>query len=227
MIVLKNVGKTYNPKSENKFTALDNINLTIKDGELVAIIGSSGAGKSTLLHLVAGIDTVSSGEIIVDNTPINSLNAKKLAVFRNSISSIILQDFALLDDFTVFDNVLLPLQFSKSNTRGRKQKVKSILEALHISDLSKKYIHQLSGGQKQRVAIARALVTSPRYIFADEPTGSLDSKTSEDILNILLELNKRDNITVVIVTHDISVANKCNRIITINDGQIIEDTHSV
>lgn len=221
MITVKKLTKVYDLNKQLRYSALTNVDLTIEDGELVAIVGQSGAGKSTLLHLLACIDTPTSGTVTIDGVQTDKLSTREIAGIRNSVTSVVLQEFALLEDFSVFDNVLLPLQFSKGSIREKKKRVENILEILKIDGLSKKHINQLSGGQKQRVAIARALVTSPKYIFADEPTGALDSTTSDEIMNVLFELN-RQGITMVIVTHNTEIANRCNRIITLKDGKIVD-----
>ena len=200
--------------------ALNNINLKIDDRETVAIIGESGAGKSTLLHIMSCIDNF-DGEYYLDNIDINKLSESKKSKLRSSKIGIVLQDFALIDDFTVFENVMTPLYFNKK-IKDKKSSVMRALKKTGIASLKSKKVSQLSGGQKQRVAISRALVTSPEYIFADEPTGSLDSKTSEEIVKMLFELNS-NGITIVIVTHNLEIANQCHHIIEIKDGNIIKD----
>lgn len=203
--------------------ALNNINLKIDDRETVAIIGESGAGKSTLLHIMSCIDNF-DGEYYLDNIDINKLSESKKSKLRSSKIGIVLQDFALIDDFTVFENVMTPLYFNKK-IKDKKSSVMRALKKTGIASLKSKKVSQLSGGQKQRVAISRALVTNPEYIFADEPTGSLDSKTSEEIVKMLFDLN-RNGITIIIVTHNLDIANKCQRVIEIKDGNIIEDNCS-
>ena len=200
--------------------ALNNINLKIDDRETVAIIGESGAGKSTLLHIMSCIDNF-DGEYYLDNIDINKLSESKKSKLRSSKIGIVLQDFALIDDFTVFENVMTPLYFNKK-IKDKKSSVMRALKKTGIASLKAKKVSQLSGGQKQRVAISRALVTNPEYIFADEPTGSLDSKTSEEIVKMLFDLN-RNGITIIIVTHNLDIANKCQRVIEIKDGNIIKD----
>lgn len=200
--------------------ALNNINLKIDDRETVAIIGESGAGKSTLLHIMSCIDNF-DGEYYLDNIDINKLSESKKSKLRSSKIGIVLQDFALIDDFTVFENVMTPLYFNKK-IKDKKSSVMRALKKTGIASLKSKKVSQLSGGQKQRVAISRALVTNPEYIFADEPTGSLDSKTSEEIVKMLFDLN-RNGITIVIVTHNLEIANQCHHIIEIKDGNIIKD----
>ena len=223
MIEIKNLNKIYLKGKKNMVHALNNINLKIDDRETVAIIGESGAGKSTLLHIMSCIDNF-DGEYYLDNIDINKLSESKKSKLRSSKIGIVLQDFALIDDFTVFENVMTPLYFNKK-IKDKKSSVMRALKKTGIASLKSKKVSQLSGGQKQRVAISRALVTSPEYIFADEPTGSLDSKTSEEIVKMLFDLT-RNGITIIIVTHNLDIANKCQRVIEIKDGNIIEDNCS-
>ena len=223
MIEIKNLNKIYLKGKKNMVHALNNINLKIDDRETVAIIGESGAGKSTLLHIMSCIDNF-DGEYYLDNIDIIKLSESKKSKLRSSKIGIVLQDFALIDDFTVFENVMTPLYFNKK-IKDKKSSVMRALKKTGIASLKSKKVSQLSGGQKQRVAISRALVTSPEYIFADEPTGSLDSKTSEEIVKMLFDLN-RNGITIIIVTHNLDIANKCQRVIEIKDGNIIEDNCS-
>lgn len=220
MIEIKNLNKIYLKGKKNMVHALNNINLKIDDRETVAIIGESGAGKSTLLHIMSCIDNF-DGEYYLDNIDINKLSESKKSKLRSSKIGIVLQDFALIDDFTVFENVMTPLYFNKK-IKDKKSSVMRALKKTGIASLKAKKVSQLSGGQKQRVAISRALVTNPEYIFADEPTGSLDSKTSEEIVKMLFDLN-RNGITIVIVTHNLEIANQCHHIIEIKDGNIIKD----
>ncbi len=220
MIKIDNVTKIYNPKKSNEFEALHSISCEIKDGELVAIIGTSGAGKSTLLHILACIDNYQSGEYTIDGTLVKNLSDRQYAKIRNEKIGMVMQDFALIEDFTALDNVLIPLNFSKKKIRGKKEKALEALKAVGIEDQANKPCNKLSGGQKQRVAIARAIVNEPAMILADEPTGALDSKTSAEIMELFKKLNSQGR-TVVIVTHDKDVAKQCGRIIEINDGNII------
>ena len=220
MIEIKNLNKIYLKGKKNMVHALNNINLKIDDRETVALIGESGAGKSTLLHIMSCIDNF-DGEYYLDNIDINKLSESKKSKLRSSKIGIVLQDFALIDDFTVFENVMTPLYFNKK-IKDKKSSVMRALKKTGIASLKSKKVSQLSGGQKQRVAISRALVTNPEYIFADEPTGSLDSKTSDEIIKMLFELNS-NGITIVIVTHNLEIANQCHHIIEIEDGNIIKD----
>lgn len=222
MVQLNQIIKTYNKGKANAFEALHGVSLSVKDGEMVAIMGTSGAGKSTLLHLLACIDQYDSGEYILDGEAIRNLSEKKLAYVRNEKIGIVMQDFALVEEYKVIENVLIPLDFSKKHI-GWKRKRQLSMEALKmvgIEELSKKSVNKLSGGQKQRVAIARAIVNDPSLIIADEPTGALDSKTSNEIMRVFQMLNDAGK-TIIIVTHDDKVASKCERIIRLEDGKIL------
>ena len=220
MVRINNVTKIYNPKKSNEFEALHGVSCDIKDGELVAIIGKSGAGKSTLLHILACIDSYQDGEYKIDDTLVKGLSERKYARIRNEKIGMVMQDFALVEDFTALENVMIPLNFSKQKIKGKKEKALAALKSVGIEDLAKKPCNKLSGGQKQRVAIAREIVNEPSMILADEPTGALDTKTSAEIMELFKSLNKQGR-TVVIVTHDPKVAEQCQRVIEISDGEIV------
>lgn len=221
MIELRGINKIYNYKKENEFQALYNIDLKIEKGQMVAIMGRSGAGKSTLLHVLGFIDIFESGEYYLDGEKVDGFGEVERARIRNKNFGIIMQDFALVDNFTVFENVMLPLDFSKDkHKRGKRDRVNLALKVIGIDGLSEKRVSKLSGGQKQRVAIARAIVNNPSIILADEPTGALDSKTADEIMQVFRQLNE-DGKTIIIITHDINVAKQCERIIEISDGKII------
>ncbi|SDB34963.1 putative ABC transport system ATP-binding protein [Ruminococcaceae bacterium FB2012] len=220
MIQLKNIVKIYNPKKQNEFEALHKVSATIEDGEMVAVIGKSGAGKSTLLHILACIDSYQEGEYSIDGTLVKDLSERQYAKLRNEKIGMVMQDFALVEDFTALENVMIPLNFSKKKTPNKKEKALAALRSVGIEELAKKPCNKLSGGQKQRVAIARAIVNEPSMILADEPTGALDSKTSAEIMELFRSLNEQGR-TVVIVTHDPKVAEQCGRVIEISDGKIM------
>lgn len=222
MIKLKNIYKTYNKGKTNEFKALNGISLTIEDGELTAIIGKSGAGKSTLLHILACIDSYETGEYYIDDILVKKLREAKIAEIRNKKIGMVMQDFALVDDFSCIENVMLPLDFAKKKISDRKEKALNALRAVDMDKMAKKSVNNLSGGQKQRVAIARAIVNEPSIILADEPTGALDTNTSVEIMELFNKLNKKGK-TIIIVTHDPEIANQCDRIIEISDGVIIND----
>ena len=220
MITIKDLTKIYNKGKPNEFEALHGISLEIKDGELVAITGRSGAGKSTLLHILACIDDYQSGEYRLDGTLVKNLSDRQYAKIRNKKIGMVMQDFALVEDMTVLENVMIPLDFAKVKATAKKEKAFGALRAVGIEELAKKPCNKLSGGQKQRVAIARAIVNEPAMILADEPTGALDSKTSAEIMELFKKLNAQGR-TVVIVTHDSEIAAQCTRTIEISDGKVI------
>ena len=223
IIQLKNVGRSYGKKS-NKFDALKNINLTITKGESVAIIGKSGSGKSTLMHILALLDKPTTGEIFIKDTPVNKLSASNLNKIRNKSFGFVFQSFFMNANDSVLSNVMVPLVIAGVPYRKRKEKAIAALKSVGLIDKINSKANDLSGGQKQRVCIARAIVNSPSVIFADEPTGNLDSKTGEKVKNLLFGLNKKRGITLVIVTHDPDLANLCDRQIYIKDGEIQEET---
>lgn len=221
ILTLKNIGKIYNPGKANSCEALRGVDLDIERGDLIAVIGESGSGKSTLLHILGCLDQPTSGEMRFGGKRVNFRSAKKLAAYRNGKIGFVLQDFGLILGETAVENVCVPLLFSKTPFAKMKSRAKKALDTLNIGKLANKRVNQLSGGQKQRVAIARALVNDPEIILADEPTGALDSKTSSEIVNTLLELNERGK-TVIIVTHDPKIAARCRRVVTITDGALSE-----
>ena len=220
MIRLINIVKIYNQKKSNEFEALHGISCEINDGELVAVIGKSGAGKSTLLHILACIDSYQEGEYTIDGTLVKNLSERQYAKIRNEKIGLVMQDFALVEDFTALENVMIPLNFSKKKTKNKKEKALSALRSVGIEELAKKPCNKLSGGQKQRVAIASAIVDEPSMILADDPTGALDTKTSGEIMELFKSLHEQGR-TVVIVTHDPKVAEQCKRVIEISDGVIV------
>lgn len=222
MIEIKNLYKTYNYGKPNAFEALKDVSLTINDGEMVAIIGKSGAGKSTLMHILGCIDDFEKGQYIFNGKDISKVNEKKSAAIRNSEIGIVLQEFALMEQYTVVENVIMPLFFTpKSGRRSEKEKrALDILKRLEMDEYAHKKVNKLSGGQKQRVAIARAMINNPSVLLADEPTGALDVKTTDEIMKVFRNLNKNGT-TVIIITHDMEVAGMCDRIIEISDGKII------
>lgn len=219
MIRFENVTKIYNAKKANAFEALHSISMTIKEGEFVAIVGKSGAGKSTILHILACIDSYEEGEFYLGDTLVKNLNEKQLARIRNEQIGIVMQDYALVEDFTALQNVMLPLDFAKKKQKGRKQIALTVLEQVEMLEFANKPVSQLSGGQKQRVAIARALVNDPDILLADEPTGALDSVNAEAIMDLFRRIHENGT-TVVLVTHDMELAARCERKIEIVDGRI-------
>ena len=221
MIKIENLTKTYNYKKSNAFTALTDVSLTVEDGEMLAIIGKSGAGKSTLLHIIGCIDTFEKGTYTLDDISVHKLSDKKLAQIRNQKVGIVMQDFALVEEYTVLENVKIPLYFARKKKGSSNKLALDALEKVGMKELAKKPVNKLSGGQKQRVAIARAIVNNPSFLLADEPTGALDTKTSAEIMALFKSLNDEGK-TVMIITHDPTVAGSCQRQIEISDGNIIE-----
>ena len=221
MIEVKDVTKTYG-KGENLFTALYKINATIPTGATVAIIGKSGSGKSTLMHVMSGLDHATSGEVIIHGTSLQGMKAKQMDQFRATEMSFIFQSFFVEANQTCFQNVMLPLEIAKVSRRERRKKVEEALKAVDLTEKIDVLAGNLSGGQKQRLAIARAIVNKPKLIFADEPTGNLDSATGDLIIKLLFDLNKQLGCTLVIVTHDEELADKCQLKIYMRDGEIRE-----
>lgn len=219
MIEVKNITKTYGKKN-NKFVALDNVSLNIPDGASVAILGKSGSGKSTLMHAISGLDRPEKGEIIIDGKDILKLKQKAVDKFRSETISFIFQSFFVQANESCYDNVSLPLEISGVSASRRRKKIESALSAVELLDKKKSRARDLSGGQKQRLAVARAIVSDPKILFADEPTGNLDSVTGEVIEKLLFSYNKNNKVTLIIVTHDPDLAKKCDIQILIKDGKI-------
>ena len=219
MIEIRNLTKTYNYNKQNAFTALKNISLTIEDGELTAIVGASGSGKSTLLNMIGCIDSAEEGKCIINGTDVNALSENMRTEFRSQNIGFVIQDFALIESYTVLDNVMMPTYFVKKR-KDTRDRAMELLGRLGLGEMEKKTVSKLSGGQKQRVAIARALINEPSILLADEPTGALDTKTSAEIMELFRSLNEQGR-TVVIVTHDPKVAEQCGRVIEISDGEIV------
>ncbi|WP_242142785.1 MULTISPECIES: ABC transporter ATP-binding protein [unclassified Bacillus cereus group] len=218
LIKLENIYKEYGAE-ENKVQALQNISIDINKGEMVAVMGSSGSGKSTLLNIIGGLDKKTSGNYYLNGKNISELNNRELASLRNNYFGFVVQHFALIEDYNVYQNIKVPLDYSKYSKKDKDEKINKILKQLGINSQIKKLPYQLSGGQNQRVSIARALINDPEVILADEPTGSLDKKTGQEVMNLLKNINE-DGKTIIIVTHDDNVANMCERIIKIEDGTI-------
>ncbi|MDQ0230862.1 ABC transporter ATP-binding protein [Metabacillus malikii] len=213
------IHKSYGNKL-NRQEVLKGINLSIEHGEFVSIMGASGSGKTTLLNVLSSIDQLSQGSIKIEGNEMTRMKEKKLAEFRKNNLGFIFQDYNLLDTLTVKENILLPLSITRTPKRKADEKFQSLAKELGILELKDKYPNEISGGQKQRTSAARAFIHEPSIIFADEPTGALDSKSASDLLNKLSELNKRRKATIIMVTHDPVAASFCSRVIFIKDGQI-------
>ncbi len=219
VIETKDLKKLYGSRGVS-FAALDGIDLKIERGEFLGIMGPSGAGKTTLLNLISTIDKPTSGRIIFEGKDLTSIKDRELSKLRRNNIGFIFQDFNLLDNLTVEDNISLPLALEKKNHSIILSKVEEISDFFGIKDQLKKYPYQLSGGQKQRAAAARALITSPSVVFADEPTGALDSKSSAELLQSMIRMNEKFDTTVMMVTHDAFAASYCKRILFLKDGKI-------
>ncbi len=220
MIKLSHVFKEYKLDGEI-FTALKNINLSIQTGDFIAILGPSGSGKSTLMHMIGLLDIPTKGTIKVEEKDVSTLSDENLSKLRNEFVGFVFQQFNLINKLTVLENILLPTIYSKKKFGiNPKEKAFALMQRFGIEEKAFSYPNKLSGGQQQRVAIARALINNPKLILADEPTGNLDSNTGEKILSLLEELNQRDKMTVVLVTHEKNVAAYAKRKIQIRDGEI-------
>ena len=215
----KKIHKSYGNKF-NKQEVLKGVDINIHEGEFVSIMGASGSGKTTLLNVLSSIDKISNGTIIIEGKEISGMKEKKLAEFRKNHLGFIFQDYNLLDTLTVKENILLPLSITKTPKKEAEQKFETLANELGIYEIKDKYPNEISGGQKQRTSAARAFIHEPSIIFADEPTGALDSKAASDLLNKMSELNKKRNATIIMVTHDSVAASYCSRVIFIKDGQI-------
>lgn len=222
IIKLTNINKTFWLTKNNKVEAVKNINLDIKEGEFVAIMGPSGSGKSTLLNLIGLLDVpdTDKGELIINNYNIADLNSNKLANLRKKNIGFVFQTFNLLPRLNAWENIMLPMRYNKTDRKTRKTKTENLLKSVNLSNRKKHKPAELSGGERQRVAIARALVNNPKIILADEPTGNLDSKSGLEILNILKKLNQEKQVTVIVITHETEIAEFADRTICLKDGTI-------
>ncbi|ETT58479.1 bacitracin ABC transporter ATP-binding protein [Paenibacillus odorifer] len=213
------IHKSYGNKL-NKQSVLSGLDICIEEGEFVGIMGPSGSGKTTLLNVLSSIDKISNGSITIEGNEISNMKEKQLAEFRKNHLGFIFQEYNLLDTLTVKENILLPLSITNTPKKAANQKFESLAKELGILELKNKYPNEISGGQKQRTSAARAFIHDPSIIFADEPTGALDSKSASDLLNKLSELNQKRKATIVMVTHDPVAASYCSRVIFIKDGKI-------
>lgn len=219
IIEMHDIRKIYHENKENAVKALNGVDFCVNKGDMVSIVGASGSGKTTILNIIGCLDNEFYGEYFLDGQKVNDLSANQKSEIRNKKIGFILQDFGLIDSRTVIDNVSVPLYFSKTKHSKFSSTVMEVLERLQIENLARKPVVELSGGQKQRVAIARALVMKPNIILADEPTGALDSVTSNNMADLLIKLN-RNGITIIIVTHNQSLAKICKHQYSISDGKI-------
>ena len=220
IVKMEHVTKIYG-EGNTRVWALDDVNLTVNKGEIVAVVGASGSGKSTLLHVLSGLDRPTSGKVLIDGVDMFSFSDEKMAIFRRRSMGFVFQQFNLLDEYSVLNNICMPLRLD-----GRKPDetfLAEVTKMLGIEEKLKKYPYELSGGEQQRVAIARSILAKPHIIFADEPTGNLDKKAGEDTLNLLSSCAARFGQTLIIVTHDLEIAKKADRIIKIEDGKIVSN----
>lgn len=217
---VENAKKVYNKGSNNEVKALDDVSFTIKKGEFVAIVGESGSGKSTLLHLLAGLDSLSSGKIYIDGIDISKYNSDELAIFRRRQIGIVYQFYNLIPILNVEENIALPLKLDGKDVK--EVLIDGLLDMLKLTERKYHLPSELSGGQQQRVSIARSLITRPALLLADEPTGNLDSKTTEEIISIFKSCNKNFKQTIIMITHNMEQAKIADRIIKFSDGKIVE-----
>ena len=225
LLRVNNLKKIYSSRfGGNKVKALNNITFSVEEGEYVAIMGESGSGKTTLLNILATLDKQTSGEIYLNEEDILKVKESKLSEFRRNNLGFVFQDFNLLDTFSVKDNIFLPLVLSKMNYKEMEKRIKPLAKRLNIESLLEKYPYEISGGQKQRTAVCRALITKPKLILADEPTGALDSKSSEQLLNIFSDINNSGQ-TILMVTHSARAASTAKRVLFIKDGEVFHQIY--
>ena len=220
ILKVENLTKIYG-KDKNQVIALDHVSFSVEKGEFVAIVGASGSGKSTLLHLMGGVDTPTSGKVYIDGKDIYSLNSDNLAIFRRREVGLIYQFYNLIPILNVEENILLPLELD--NRKVDKFELNELLKILGLQNRRKHLPNELSGGQQQRTSIGRALITKPAIVLADEPTGNLDSKSSEEVVELLKKMNKEYKQTIIMITHNLDIAAVADRIITIEDGKIVKE----
>ncbi len=225
LLEVNNLKKIYVTRfGGNQVTALSNVSFSVENGEYVAIMGESGSGKTTLLNILASLDKATSGEVLLNGKSFSAIKEKDLSRFRRDHLGFVFQDFNLLDNFSIQDNIFLPLVLSGKNFLEMSQKLKPIAKKLGIDDILSKFPYEISGGQKQRAAVARALITAPEIILADEPTGALDSKSTDHLLKMFTEINN-DGQTILMVTHSIKAASHANRVLFIKDGEVFHQLY--
>ena len=225
LLDVKNVRKVYTTRfGGNQVEALKDVNFSVEQGEYVAIMGESGSGKSTLLNILAALDKPTEGKVFLKEKDLSKVKEKEMAAFRRNNLGFVFQDFNLLDTFSLRDNIYLPLVLAGEDYREMAQKIRPIAQALHITELLEKYPYEVSGGQKQRCAVARALITNPRLVLADEPTGALDSKAANALLNVFGEVNRHGQ-TILMVTHSAQAASRASRVLFIKDGEVFHQIY--
>lgn len=225
LLDVKNLKKVYTTRfGANQVQALSNVTFSVEEGEYVAIMGESGAGKTTLLNILAALDKATSGEIILGEQKMSDIKEKDLAAFRRNNLGFVFQDFNLLDTFNVMDNIFLPLVLAHSSYKEMNERLKQIARPLGIDEILNKYPYEISGGQKQRVAVARALITNPKLILADEPTGALDSKATDQLLSLFNQINAQGQ-TILMVTHSTKAASHAKRVLFIKDGEVFHQLY--
>lgn len=223
VLEVEDIKKIYRPRfGGNQVQALSKVTFSVEEGEYVSIMGESGSGKTTLLNIMAALDRPTQGEVYLDGRPLSAIKEKDISKFRRENLGFVFQDFSLLDTFNLKDNILLPLVLKGVPYREMSQKLMPVAEELGIAGLLEKYPYEVSGGQKQRAAAARALITEPRLLLADEPTGALDSKSGQQIMELFEKLNE-EGVTIVMITHDAKVAHRAKRVVHIIDGELTEE----
>lgn len=225
MLEVRGLKKIYSTRfGGNKVEALKNVNFSVEEGEYVAVMGESGSGKTTLLNILAALDKPTNGSVILEGKDLSKIKEKDIAAFRRDNLGFVFQDFNLLDTFTLEDNIYLPLVLAGKNYKEMSGKLNTVADRLGIRSLLKKYPYEVSGGQKQRAAVARAIITDPRLILADEPTGALDSKSTDELLRLFSEINAAGQ-TIVMVTHSVKAASSANRVLFIKDGEVFHQIY--
>jgi putative ABC transport system ATP-binding protein len=225
LLDVKNLKKVYTTRfGGNKVQALSNVSFSVEQGEYVAIMGESGSGKTTLLNILASLDKATSGEVLLDGVNLSTIKEKEISDFRRDNLGFVFQDFNLLDTFTVKDNIFLPLVLAGKSYREMNERLAPIANNLGIADILEKYPYEISGGQKQRTAVARALVTNPKLILADEPTGALDSKSTDGLLKLFSDINAGGQ-TILMVTHSVKAASHAKRVLFLRDGEVFHQLY--
>lgn len=225
ILEVKGLKKIYSTRfGGNKVEALKNVNFTVENGEYVAVMGESGSGKTTLLNILAALDKPTNGSVILDGKNLSDIKEKDIAAFRRDNLGFVFQDFNLLDTFTLEDNIYLPLVLAGKSYKEMSDTLSTVADRLGIRSLLKKYPYEVSGGQKQRAAVARAIITNPKLILADEPTGALDSKSTDELLRLFAEINASGQ-TIVMVTHSVKAASSANRVLFIKDGEVFHQIY--